>query len=368
MAAKIILEQRAHPRSWTETQTIEAYLTSNNIPHTTAKPLAGGLSAYVWRIEGYYDDSTRSKGQSCVLKYAEEMARVSPHVTLDAKRMLFEARALASQPVAEACRAEPSVQVPSVLRTTENAILMSWAGDIDLRSAYMDEKLDFDVAKVGARLGRWIAAMHIAGLHDSEVSTWTQDITEKLTAAEVAHLRQTMAADGMEAQAVKDTVQMRVLPAGPRTLIQWDFRPMNTLLRFDDSNSGSLLEEPSLTVVDWECARYGCPADDLRVWVAEGLVLEAEHGAENSMVSSFLAAYRSQVGGAIVTEDLVCKLALSVGSMMFRVVPSGLWTSDPGQIEFWIARAMQFVRAASRRDLPWLSASEFAPLFPISKI
>lgn len=364
MPIEITNEHPTQPRGWTVTESVEDYLAKHNIPYTTATPLAGGHSAYVWRIDGFFDSSTKDKGQPCVLKYAEEVAKGAPQFTMDANRMLFEARALESRPVAKACEQEPSVQVPSVLSATDQALLMSWAGDIDLRSAYMEKCLDFDVGKVGARLGRWIAAVHIGGLSDAEVSTWTDDITEAFTTIEVKNLRTILAADGMESPNVEEVVQMLVLPAGSKTLISWDFRPMNTLLRFGENPS----DEPSLTIVDWECARYGCPVDDLRLWTAEALVLESKHGTERNMVSSFLTAYRLQAGTTIVTKDFVCKLALSVGSIMLQLVPSGLWTSDQSEIDFWTSRAKQFIRAASRRDMQWLSASEFAPLFSASKI
>lgn len=364
MAIEITDEHLAQPRGWTESQTVDEYLTKNGIQYTTATPLAGGLSAYVWRIDGHFDGSMNYQGQPCVLKYAEEIAKGAPQFTVNPKRMRFEARALTSQPVAHACAQEPSVKVPSVLSVTDQALLMSWAGDIDLRSAYMKRDRDFDVANVGGRLGRWIAAVHRGGLNNPDVSGWTNDVTEAFAASEVDNLRKTMAADGMESQTIEEAAQMLVAPAGPKTLISWDFRPMNTLLRFGNSP----LDEPSLTVVDWECAGYGCPVDDLRLWMAEALVLEAKYGTEKKMASSFLAAYRSQAGGTIVTERFVCKLALSVGSMLLQLAPSGLWTSDTSEIGFWCDRAMEFICAASSRDIQWLSVSEFAPLFPASKI
>lgn len=364
MAIEITNEHLTQPRGWTVTESVDDYLAKHKIPYTTATPLTGGHSAYVWRIDGYYDHSTKNKGEPCVLKYAEETAKGAPQLTLDANRMLFEARAMESQPVASACEQEPSVQVPAVLSATDQALLMSWAGDIDLRSAYMEKCRDFDVGKVGARLGRWIAAVHLGGLHDAEVSTWTNNSTDGFTTVEIENLRNIMAVDGMEAQAVEQVVQILGLPAGPKTLICWDFRPMNTLLRFSEN----LSEEPSLTIVDWEFSRYGCPVDDLRLWMAEGLMLDSKYGTERNMVSSFLAAYRLQAGGTIVTKHFVCKLALSVGSIILQLVPSGLWTTDQSEIDFWVSRAKQFIRAASREDMQWLSASDFAPLFSVSKI
>jgi hypothetical protein len=103
--------------------------------------------------------------------------------------------------------------------------------------------------------------------------------------------------------------------------------------------------------------------DDVRFWVAEVLVLEAKYGTcRRRMVTSFLSAYRQQADKEIVTEGFVYKLALSVGSILLLMVPAGMWASGKAEIEFWKARAMQFVRAGLERDLKWLAASELAPL------
>jgi len=48
--------------------------------------------------------------------------------------------------------------------------------------------------------------------------------------------------------------------------------------------------------------------------------------------------------------------------MLIFMVPAGLWTCEEAEVEFWKARAMQFVRAGLERDMEWLAASEFAPL------
>lgn len=361
MEMEIIINQPVQPRGWT--QTVDEYLAENGISYTSAAPLAGGISAYVWRIDGYYKSQTGKKHkmieEPCVLKYAEETAKGAPQYNaLDAERMRFEVRALRSGPVARACETEPSVRVPLVLETTSRALLMSWEGEVDLRAAYIDKRA-FDVGKVGARIGRWLALMHTAGLKDDEICGFENTSCDGVVAAEHHVLHQAMMQAGL-GQVKADAAVLRLRsPAGPKTLISWDFRPMNTLLRFCDDGDC----EPGVSIVDWEASKYGYPVDDVRFWMAEALVLEAKYEtSERHMLASFLSAYRRQADKEIVTEDFVCQLAMSVGSMLIFMVPAGLWTCEEAEVEFWKARAMQFVRAGLERDMEWLAASEFAPL------
>ena len=295
--------------------------------------------------------------EPCVLKYAEETAKGAPQYNaLDAERMRFEVQALRSGPVAKACEAEPSVQVPRVLETTSRALLMSWGGDVDLRAAYIDRRA-FDVGKVGSRIGRWLASMHNAGLEDNEIRNFESDVCDAVVASEHQVLHEAMIRAGHGKDEADAAVARLRAPSGPKTLISWDFRPMNTLLRFCGN------EEPGINVVDWEASKYSYPVDDVRFWMAEALVLEAKYGTcKRRMLPSFLTAYRQQADKEIFGEDFVCQLAMSVGSMLIFMVPTGLWASEGAEVEFWKARGMQFVLAGLRRDMNWLAASEFAPL------
>lgn len=343
------------PPGWKHT--VDDYLANHGINHTAAIPLQGGNSAYIWRIDGFQDPISGAINEPCVLKYAEEAAKGSPSFTFDASRMQFEARALASRPVAIACLSEPSVRVPKVLRTTDRALLMSWGGDIDLRSAYIQGPT-FDVGDVGARLGRWLACLHLAGLEDEQIRTYESDMVEPVVAGEHENLRKTMIVHGMGETAVQEAMARLRDPVGSRTMTVWDFRPMNTLLRIPNTAES----KPDLTVIDWECSRYGCPVDDLGHWVAETLVFEARHGKGPNMVLHFLAAYALRAGEKIVTADFVCKLAISVGSTLLSLAPSKLWDTDKVEAEVWMARGLQFVRAGVDMDMAWFSSSELSLL------
>jgi len=361
MAMEIIRNQTRQPRNWT--QTVDEYLADNGISYSSATPMPGGISAYVWRIEGYYKnrstDIHNMIEEPCVLKYADETASGAPQYNaLDAERMRFEVRALRSGPVARACEAEPSVQVPRVLDTTDRALLMSWGGDVDLRTAYADKRA-FGVGLVASRLGRWLASMHSAGLRDEEVRSFENSSSDVVVASEYHVLREAMMKAGFGQAKTDAAVERLRLPAGRKVLISWDFRPMNTLLRWCGGDDN----EPCLTIVDWEASKYGCPVDDVRFWMAEALVLEAKYGdCKRRMVPSFLSAYHQQADKEIVTEGFLCKLAISVGSILLLMGGAGMWSSEKGEVEFWNARAMQFIRAGLERDVKWLAENEFAPL------
>ncbi|OAK99074.1 hypothetical protein IQ06DRAFT_294519 [Phaeosphaeriaceae sp. SRC1lsM3a] len=95
---------------------------------------------------------------------------------------------------------------------------------------------------------------------------------------------------------------------------------MNTLLRTGDHPS-----RPRITVVDWEVCSYNDPAFDVRLWVAEAIVLEAKHGADRGMLTSFLTAYHRHAGERIVTEEFVCKVAVLVGSIWMLFMPTPIF-------------------------------------------
>lgn len=356
MGIELIHEHPDEPREWQST--VDEYLASNAIPYTKATPLQGGHSAYVWRVDGYDDDSAACrKGEPCVLKYAEGTGKGAPDSVMDPTRMRFEARALTSEPVRKACLAEPSVEVPQVLRTTDQALLMTWGGEIDLRSAYTRGRC-FDPGTVGAKLGRWLAHMHRAGTQDSESAGFENATMDNFKNVEVENLRTVMLANGFEETAVSDAIVRLEIPASVETLTAWDFRPMNALLRFEDSVDA----EPGITVIDWEGNTYGCPVWDLRLWVTEALVLEAKYGNKKTLLSSFLTAYRCSAGEAIVSNDFIAKLALSVGSTLDLLVPMGLWKSTEEEVRYWRDRAVHFIRAGVNRDMRWIASSELGPL------
>lgn len=242
MVSEINGSHPSQPQAWSHP--VDAYLASNNIHYARATPLQGGYSAYVWRVDGYNDDpspspsSTASFSEPCVLKYADDAAKCVPGMALDPTRMRFEARALESEAVKSACAAEPGVQVPKVLRETERALLMTWGGEVSLKETLV-EGGEIDGKKVGGRLGRWLACMHRAGVHDAEAREWeSSSFMDPVKRNEYARLHEAMLANGFGEGGFHEVVERLEQPAGLETVTAWDFRPSNTLLRVEDYPEG----------------------------------------------------------------------------------------------------------------------------------
>ena len=148
MSAEITQETPANPRDWSGG--IDHYLARHQIACQKVTPLSGGLSGWVWRLDGWRssgddddddDDSNHNRlGDPVILKCADGMAKLAP-VPLEAERLQLEVKALRSPAVAEACRQEPSVEVPHVLQETCRGYLMTWGGETDLRVAYKEGKI-----------------------------------------------------------------------------------------------------------------------------------------------------------------------------------------------------------------------------------
>ena len=140
-------------------------------------------------------------------------------------------------------------------------------------------------------------------------------------------------------------------PGGAQTLTPWDFRPMNTLVRLDGTST------PIVTIVDWEICTYGDPAYDIRLWAAEALVLEAKYGGKRGLLSSFLTAYRRQAGPSIVTERFVCKVAVTVGTILLMLMPVSIWDCTEDDAKLWRKIAIEYIEAGIRGDMEWLRDS-----------
>jgi hypothetical protein len=244
-----------------------------------------------------------------------------------------------------------------VLQSTDEAIVMSWGGEIELRNAFLKNK-DLDVRFLGSKLGRWIGCMHRAGVDNPEIKDWTNEVVTGLIPNEEGLLRKYMSEAGSFDQSTMDkAARIFKEPASLRTLAIWDFRPMNTLLRTaDDPN------RPTPTVIDWEVSLYQDPAYDIRMWAGEAIVLEAQHGSERGLLKSFLQAYRESAGPAIMTDAYVCKIALMIGMLWFLLMPCAIWDVKEEEGERWKATALEYVRAAVDQDMAWLAKSPLSPL------
>lgn len=344
-------EAPTHPRDWKFG--IDEYLRHNNVVCDEAIPLDTGTSCYLWRLEGLKDATATAngheEGQPVIIKCADSSPK-DQAFPVAADRLTIEVRALQSKAVAEACRQEPSVQVPTVLRTTTNGFIMSHAGSTDLRTTYKTGEL-VDAPGVGARLGKWLAHLHLAGIATGP-DGWksnNDELDKFYLPGGIAEGIVRAAASGKE-EAERILSAMRA-PAPVRTLTPWDFRPMNTVVRIHADKGAA----PDLTIVDWELAHYGEPSDDVRMWFAEALLLEWKFGGRG-MLSSFLSAYKQNTGPGFVDDAFVYKVALTAGVYILFImgINPGVWDCTEEDTAVWKGRALEYIRAGTEGDLNWV--------------
>ncbi|KAK7932656.1 hypothetical protein PG985_003368 [Apiospora marii] len=274
MSVEITQETPAHPRDWSGG--IDRYLEQHQIVCRKVTPLSGGLSGWVWRLDGYDDDDGshgRGAGEPVILKCADGMAKLAP-VPLAAERLQLETKALRSPAVAEASRQVPSVGVPRVLKETRRGYLMTWGGETDLRVAYKEGKIT-DPAAVGARLGSWLARLHLAGRRADRDDGWAPHNDGVATFTAPGGLEEQAGKRAAAKTQIRRAVDVLRRPPPVPTLTPWGFRPMNTLVRAREEQQ-PVPEE--LTIVDWEFSHFGDPVYDVRLWAAEAMVLEAQCG------------------------------------------------------------------------------------------
>ncbi|KAK9774862.1 putative Aminoglycoside phosphotransferase domain-containing protein [Seiridium cardinale] len=348
-----------HPLDWG--RGVDGYLEQNGLSCEKAKSFDSGTSCYIWLLEGVrgLDASTydQSEGQPVVMKCADSAPK-DQSIQVSPERLQFEVQALRCKAIQEACRQEPSVQVPRVLRTTTNGFIMNWVGDQDLRAACKSGNIP-DVKAVGDRLGRWLGCLHVSSIALG-LDGWVthRDEIDILTAP-----------GGFAEQTVRDAfnskeevqyilAEMRA-PAPIHALTHWDFRPMNILVNRPDEESSTL----ELTVVDWELCHYGDPSNDIRMWVVEVMVLEGKFG-DHGLLSSFLSAYKERTGTTLVDEAFVARVALNAGIYLLWILPLNpqLWDCTEQDVEYWKSLSLEFIRAGTRKDMAWLRESRLKPL------
>lgn len=346
-------ETPSHPRIWKSG--IEDYLIENIVDCEKTTPLQSGTSCYLWRLDAFRPPQTPGRHnirQPAVLKCADSTPKYSD-MPVAVDRLKVEIKALQSRIVAEACRQEPRVHVPSVLQTTENGFVMSWAGEKDLRTAH-NTKIALDFAAIGASLGKWLACLHRSGAtegqdgwdpHNAELLKWYgKDGLEDETIAAVIP---------SEDERARVTTLLHT-PDHIRTLTPWDFRPMNILVQEEEGDEAGR----HISVVDWELCHYGEPFNDVRMFFVEAVVMEAQHG-DHGLLSSFLQAYRSHSSPEVVNNTFTRKIAASAGIFMLFLMSAGpqVWDCTEQDVQDWRAKGIEYLKAAAADDMVFLRST-----------
>ncbi|EXF74071.1 hypothetical protein CFIO01_10497 [Colletotrichum fioriniae PJ7] len=347
-----------HPRDWEVG--VDEYLTQNGISYETAVPLNTGTSCYIWRLEGLVDAEASANGhqidQPVIMKCADSTPKYR-NFPVSPERLQFEVKALRSKAVEEACHQEPSVQVPRVLRETKNGFIMSNVGETDLRTAYKTYE-DLDAPGIGARLGRWLGSLHVAGI-DLGPDGWSSHHNELDKFYVHGGLAEKAIKDAMNDEESEKVLAAMRAPAPIHTLTPWDFRPMNIVVHVPEDKGVA----SDLAVVDWELCHYGDPSNDVRMWFAEVVILEAKF-RNRGLLSSFLSAYKQRVGSAVVDESFVSRVALSAGIYMLWLIPINprVWDCTEEDVESWKRTSLDYIRAGANEDVDWLRQSCLGPL------
>jgi hypothetical protein len=315
--------------------------------------MQGGHSTYIWKLENFSVANAQQhvSCNQCILKYADDQAK-GIDFTFPPDRMKWEARALESDVVRQACTLEPSIRVPHALHATDRALAVAWGGDIDLRSAILTNALQ-DEGAISARLGKWLAHLHKAGLDNSSVRSWSNGMVNVILKQEEPCMRKLLADNGFAPDAIDRASKLFSKPTGVQTGIMFDFRPMNVLL------SNVEASVPDVAVIDMECSTYGDPALDFHFWLGEALIIESQ-SKRKGLVSSFLDSYAREAGSVLLTKELVCKVAVLIGAV-WSFTSFSVWDAK-AEAELWRRLAVEYIRAGIEEDFAWLAQSDLQPL------
>lgn len=303
---------------------IAEYLASHP-EYTSAAPLAGGVSNYLYRL-------TRADGSSVVLKHAEPHAAFDENWAMDMARMKHEHAALSS--IAEALSSSApahaaAVEMPRVITYDADKynLVLSDCGTAtkDLYTAFPSlapaQRVD-----TGRRLGLWLAALHQCTAIDktafaADESRDRQGMDQRigllsagLPAADAADER--AAEEKVAFAALLEPFVVAALRPSRRCVVHGDFWPGNILVGPSQEEGGGGRHDDLLAVIDWEGVGLGTGALDVGAMAAEAWLLCHFHRVsarasvvepdDFGMFEAFLGSYlEAAAAGQVVDEAFV---------------------------------------------------------------
>lgn len=307
---------------------IAGYLACNP-EYTSAAPLEGGVSNYVYRL-------TRADGSSVILKHAEPHAIHDENWAMDMKRVKYEHAALSSISKAllsSAAAREAKVEVPSAIAydaDNYNLILSDCgAATKDLHTAFPSltpaQRVD-----TGRRLGLWLASLHHCNAIDK--ATFYADETRDRQGMDqrIDLLSAGLPAGGTPVEkaafvALLEPFAAAAIQRSSRCVVHGDFWPGNVLVGPPHEKDDAA--QDLLAVIDWEGVGLGTGALDVGAMAAEAWLLCHFHREsarasvvepeDFGMLEAFLGSYleaAGQVEEAFVEQAVVqFAINLSVG-------------------------------------------------------
>ncbi|KAF1971735.1 kinase-like protein [Bimuria novae-zelandiae CBS 107.79] len=326
---------------------LSAYLTSQKINHSSVQLLTGGTANYVYRV-------TLPSGSTTIYKHAAPYLHSNTAFSFDPARMDYENRILEIlPPLFHAQLPDSNVHAVSVhsYDRARKLLCLSDGGPRHLKDAYTDPTLN--IPKIGAELGKWLAALHTS-TPATPLSLTPTDTSLKANnpigvsiyryAYQNLHLAfaQYLPDDVALAHEVNEVYGSRLTHEN-ECLCHGDFWPGNVLLKNPSTSSSSTPTSVDLTVVDWEMSRRGTSATDAAQFCAEAFLLDRFRGARG-LLPAFLNAYLAVRGGKALGREWFARIAVHWGVHVGFWPTRVEWTDGEGTREL-VEMGAQVLRA-----------------------
>lgn len=315
-----------------ESEAAEAWIADYlacNPEYTSAAPLDGGVSNYVYRL-------TRPDGSSAILKHAEPHAIHDKNWAMDMKRVEYEHAALSSISEAllsSAAAREAYVKIPRAIAydTDKYNLILSDCGTAtkDLHTAF-PSLTPAQRVETGRRLGLWLASLHHCATVDKATFQANERRDRQGMDQRIDLLSAGLPAGGTPDEkaafvALLEPFVATALQPSSRCVVHGDFWPGNVLV--GPSHEEDDAARDLLAVIDWEGVGLGTGALDVGAMAAEAWLLCHFHRVsarasvvepeDFGMLEAFLDSYREvagQVDEAFVKQAVVqFAINLSVG-------------------------------------------------------
>jgi hypothetical protein len=340
---------------------LNGYLTSKSVPHAHITLLTGGTANFVYRV-------TSPSGHKAIYKHAAPYLHSNHSFAFDPVRMDFENHVLSIVPPLLKQQL-PESSVHAVVRysydKSQRLLCLEDGGAMDLKKAYTDQK-NLDVGKVGAEVGKWLAALHMSTMKTAISLSDSQDlgVNNPVGVAIYRYAYSNLATaladyghDGEFGKYIDEEFGSR-LATENECICHGDFWPGNILVEFRDEEE----KQVELAVVDWEMSRRGTSATDVGQFAAEAFLLDRFRGGRG-LLAVFLDAYmraREEGVGDVevaLSREWIRRMAVHWG-VHVAFWPTRVEWADRGETQKLVDLGVGVMRVAVEGDWEGLRCSE----------